>query len=172
MNCSGSSRRFFLNCRTLMAFMVLPVGVGVGVASAQDRFESPRGRGFVPAPRAVCVSPVPSKLGTFQPTPFIIVDGRGPVGGGYTSFDNYGGGGSLAIYGPLSDLRAVAAPVMTYSRGYDGRLYATPATSFSTPNLPALSPVIYPTSASYYYAPRVNRTPPQWTSGMNWIDQN
>jgi hypothetical protein len=168
MNCSGSSRRFFLKCRNLLAFMVLSVGVAV----AQDRFESPRVQGVVPAARAVCVSPVTAPLGTFQPTPYIMVGGSGPAGGGYSSFDNYGGGGSLAIYGPLSAFRAVAAPVMIYSRGYDGRVYASPATSFSTPNLPGLSPVIYPTSASYYYAPRVNRTPPQWTSGMNWIDQN
>ena len=32
--------------------------------------------------------------------------------------------------------------------------------------------MVYPTAASYYYAPRVSRTPPQWTSGFNWIDQN
>ena len=168
MNCSGSSRRFFLNCRTLMAFMVLPVGV----AAAQDRFESPRVQGVVPAARPVCVSPVAAQLGTFQPTPFIMVLQGGPAGGGYSSLDYYGAGQSLQIYGPLSAFRAVAAPVMTYSRGYDGRVYASPGISFSTPNLPGLSPVIYPTSASYYYAPRVNRTPPQWTSGINWIDQN
>ncbi len=168
MNCSGSSRRFLLDCRNLLALMVLPVGV----AAAQDRFESPRVPGVVPAARPVCVSPVSAQLGTFQPTPYIMVLGNGPAGGGYSSLDYYGGDQSMAIYGPLSAFRAVAAPVMTYSRGYDGRVYASPATSFSTPNLPALSPVIYPTSASYYYAPRVNRTPPQWTSGINWIDQN
>jgi len=168
MNCSGSSRRFFLNCRNLLAFMVLPVGV----AAAQERFESPRVQAVAPAARAVCVSPVPAQLGTFQPTPFVVVPGYGPAGGGYSSLDYYGAGQSLQIYGPLSAFRAVAAPVMTYTRGYDGRVYAKPATSFSTPNMPELSPVIYPTSASYYYAPRVNRTPPQWTSGINWIDQN
>ncbi len=168
MNRSGSSRRFFLNCRSLLAFMVLPVGV----AAAQDRLQSPRLQGLVPAPRPVCVNLVSAELGTFQPTPSVVVPGVGPSGGGYSSLDYYGAGQSLQIYGPLSAFRAVAAPVMTYSRGYDGRLYASPATSFSTPNMPALSPVIYPTSASYYYAPRVNRTPPQWTTGINWIDQN
>jgi len=168
MNCSGSSRRFFLNCRNLLTLMVLPVGV----VAAQDRFESPREQGLMPAARPVCVRPVAAQLGTFQPTPYVVASGDGPAGGGYSSLDFYGAGQSMAIYGPLSAFRAVAAPVMTYSRGYDGRVYASPGISFSTPNLPGLSPVIYPTSASYYYAPRVNRTPPQWTSGINWIDQN
>jgi hypothetical protein len=167
MNCSGSSRRFFLKFRNLLAFMVLPVGVAV----AQDRFESPRVQGVVPAARAVCVSPVTSPLGTFQPTPYIMVRGNWPAGGGYSPLETYGDQ-SMVLYGPLSALRSVAAPVMMYTRGYDGRVYASPATSFSTPNLAGLSPVIYPTPASYFYAPRVNRTPPQWTSGFNWIDQN
>lgn len=167
MNRSGSSRRFFLDCRNLLAFMVLPVGVAV----AEDRFELPRVQGVVPAARQVCVSPVTSTLGTFQPTPYIMVRGNWPAGGGYSPLELYGDM-SMSLYGPLSALRAVAAPVMTYSRGYDGRVYASPATSFSTPNLSGLSPVIYPTPANYYYAPRVNRTPPQWTSGFNWIDQN
>jgi len=144
----------------------------VGVAAAQDGVVSPRVQEVMPAARPVCVCPAPAQLGTFEPTPFIMVNGSGPAGGGYSSLDFYGGGQSLAIYGPTSAFRAVAAPVMTYSRGYDGRVYALPGISFSTPNLPGLSPVIYPTSASYYYAPRVNRTPPQWTSGSNWIDQN
>lgn len=168
MNCTGPSRRFFLNCRNLLVCMALPVGV----AADQDRLESPRVRAAGPAPCAVCASPAPDQLGTFQPTPYIMFGGNWPAGGGYPSLEYYGGGQSLGIYGPLSAFRAVAAPVMTYSRGYDGRVYATQATSFSTPNKPELSPVIYPTSASYFYAPRVNRTPPQWTSGINWIDQN
>jgi len=167
MNCIGSSRRFFPKCRNLLAFMVLPVGVAV----AQDGFESSRVQGVVPAARPVYVSPVTAPLGTFQPTPYIMVRGNWPAGGGYSPLETYGDQ-SMSLYGPLSPLRSVAAPVMMYSRGYDGRVYATPATSFSTPNLPGLSPVIYPTSASYFYAPRVNRTPPQWTSGFNWIDQN
>jgi len=167
MICIGSSRRFFLKYRSLLAFMVFPVGVAV----AQDRFESPRVQEVGPAARAVRVSPVTVPLGTFQPTPYIMVRGNWPAGGGYSPLETYGDQ-SMSVYGPLSPLRSVAAPVMMYSRGYDGRVYASPATSFSTPNLPGLSPVIYPTSASYYYAPRVNRTPPQWTSGFNWIDQN
>jgi hypothetical protein len=167
MNRSRSSRHFFLDCCSLVAFTMLPVGVAV----AEDRFELPRVQRVVPAPQPVCVSPVPSTLGTFQPTPYIMVRGNWPTGGGYSPLQ-FSGDESMTLYGPLSLLRSVTAPVMTYSRGYDGRVYASPATSFSTPNLPGLTPVIYPTSANYYYAPRVNRTPPQWTSGINWIGQN
>jgi hypothetical protein len=166
MNSSAPSRRFFLSRLYLLAFMVFPVRA----ADAQDRFEPPRVQGLGPAARPVCVSPVTSTLGTFEPTPYLMVRGNWPAGGGYSPLEVYGDQ-SMAVYGPLSPLRATAAPVMTYSRGYDGRVYASSATSFSTPNLPRLSPVIYPTPANYYYGPRVNRTPPQWTSGVNWIDQ-
>jgi hypothetical protein len=166
MNPSGPARRFFLSRLYLLAFLLLPVRAAV----AQDRFEPPRVQGVGPAARSVCVSPVTSTLGTFEPTPYIMVRGNWPAGGGYSPLEVYGDQ-SMTVYGPLSPLRATAAPVMTYSRGYNGRVYASPATSFSTPNLPGLSPVIYPTPANYYYGPRVNRTPPQWTSGVNWIDQ-
>jgi hypothetical protein len=99
-----------------------------------------------------------------------VVRGSGTTGGGYSPLDIYGDQ-TMAIYGPLSPLRATSAPVTTYSRGYDGRTYVGQGTSFSTPNLPRLSPVIYPTQRNYFYGPRVNRTPPWWSSGINWIDQ-
>jgi hypothetical protein len=110
-------------------------------------------------------------LGTFTPTPYITVGGSYPVGPGYSPLDIYGDQ-TLALYGPLSPLRAVTAPVVAYSRGYDGRLYRMDAASFSYPNLPSISPVIYPTEANYYYGPRVIRRPPWWPSPINWIDQN
>jgi hypothetical protein len=118
----------------------------------------------------VCAVPTTVTLGTFEPTPYIMVRGNWPLGGGYSPLDIYGDQ-SLAIYGPLSPLRATTAPVRTYSRGYDGRIHAREGTSFSNPNLPRLSPFVYPTPANYYYGPRVNRTPPWWSSGFNWIDQ-
>jgi hypothetical protein len=114
-----------------------------------------------------CITPT---LGTFQPTPYLMVRGNWPLGGGYSPLDLYGDQ-SMALYGPFSPLRATSAPVRFYSRGYNGGLEVTPGTSFSTPNLPALSPVVYPRPANYYYAPRVDRTPPSWSSGFNWIDQ-
>jgi hypothetical protein len=166
MDRSGSLRRFF-SCCALVTFAVITAGV---VAAADD-FELPRVQRILPTAQPVCISPVAPTLGTFQPTPYMNVRGNWPTGGGYTPLQFYGDQ-SMMIYGPISPLRAVAAPVMTYSRGYDGRVYALPGTSFSTPNRPELTPVIYPTSANYYYAPRVNRTPPQWTTGIDWIDQN
>jgi hypothetical protein len=97
--------------------------------------------------------------------------GNWPLGGGYSPLEVYGDQ-SMAVYGPLSPLRSTSAPVATYTRGYDGRIYRGRATSSSTPNLPGLSTVVYPTPASYYYSPRSNRTPPFWFSSSNWIDQN
>jgi hypothetical protein len=99
-----------------------------------------------------------------------MVRGNWPAGGGYTPLDMFGDQ-SMSLYGPLSPLRSTSAPVTIYTRGYDGRVYANRGTSTSTPNLPGLSPVIYPTQGSYYYGPRVDRSPPSWSSGMHWIDQ-
>jgi hypothetical protein len=82
------------------------------------------------------------------------------------------GSGTLALYGPLSPLRATAAPVFAYTRGYDGVLRPTVGTSFSYPNLPELSPVVYPTRANVYGGFRVSGTPPWWDAAHNWLDQN
>jgi hypothetical protein len=110
-------------------------------------------------------------LGTFTPTPYVIVGGSNPIGPGYSPLDIYGDQ-TLSLYGPLSPFRAMTAPIVSYTRGYDGRLQRVDSASFSYPNLPDLSPVIYPTEANYYYGPRVIRRPPWWPSPINWIDQN
>src|SRR6266700_1208701 len=47
-------------------------------------------------------------LGTFYPTPYIIVRGDGPAGGGYTPHGQ-SGDFAMSVYGPLSALRQVAA---------------------------------------------------------------
>lgn len=133
----------------------------------------------VPAPGPVAgytpiVAPsAPPTLGTFYPTPTMVVRGNYPTGGGYSPNSSYGDT-SLDIYGPLSALRYTAAPVLTYARGYDGRPVVLEGTSFSTPNLPGNSPVVYPTQATYFFAPRTinNSTPPWWPKATNWIDQN
>jgi hypothetical protein len=101
----------------------------------------------------------------------ITVRGNLPLGGGYSPLEIYGDQ-TLALYGPLSPLRTSTAPVLTYVRGYDGRTRLTEAASFSTPNLPALSPVRYPTVGNYYYGPRVRPNLPWGTNALNWIDQN
>jgi hypothetical protein len=117
------------------------------------------------------VSAPGAPLGTFQPTPYVMVRGNNPLGGGYSPL-GISGDQTMSLYGPFSLLRARSAPVLSYVRGYDGQLRVLEGTSFSNPNLPELSPVIYPTEANNFYGPRVSRTPPWWSSAINWIDQH
>ena len=168
MNHSGLARgrALFLSLSHFIVF----AGIGCQEAAAAEGFELPQTEPTLIVARPVWGCPAPGPLGTFEPTPYLMVRGNWPLGGGYSPLEVYGDQ-SMSIYGPLSPLRSTSAPVVTYSRGYDGRVYAAPATSSSTPNLPAISPVVYPTQHNYYYAPRVDRSPPQWSSGTNWIDQ-
>ncbi|WP_435015940.1 hypothetical protein TA3x_003497 [Tundrisphaera sp. TA3] len=110
-------------------------------------------------------------LGSFTPANYIFVRGNGVVGGGYSPLGSFGQT-SMDIYGPISALRQTSAPVVQYSRGYDGRLIGSEATSYSNPFLPGLSPVVYPTRASNFGALRGSGIPPQTGSGINWVDQN
>jgi hypothetical protein len=110
-------------------------------------------------------------LGTFYPTPTIFVRGNGPAGGGYSPLGTFGEQ-TMALYGPLSSLRATTAPVRTYASGYDGRPVILEGTSFSTPNLPGATPVVYPTRANYYFGFPESHDPPWWPSAMDWIDHN
>jgi hypothetical protein len=125
----------------------------------------------VATPTSFDPSPYPM-LGTFYPTPYLMVRGNWPAGGGYSPLGVYGDQ-SMAIYGPLSPFRSVTAPVVTYARGYDGRTVPLEGNSFSTPNRPDLTPVVYPTQANYFYRIRgESGDPPWWGSGMDWIDHN
>jgi hypothetical protein len=131
-----------------------------------------RPRPVVPTARVAATEPdVYPMLGTFFPTPSITVRGNYPTSGGYAPLGEFGDS-TMALYGPLSALRATTAPVLVYTRGYDGRPVVQQGTSFSTPNLPTITPVIYPTQATYYYGFRHSGNPPWWTNAINWIDQN
>lgn len=141
-----------------------------GLFRRRDRVVVPTAA--VTATAAPAPAPFPSTLGTFYPTPMMVVRGNYPTGGGYMPNNTYGGDTSMDIYGPLSSLRSTSAPVLTYTRGYDGRGQILEGTSFSTPNLPGNSPVVYPTQATYYYGPREMKNPPWWPKAINWIDQN
>jgi hypothetical protein len=122
--------------------------------------------------RPLYVSSSSATLGTFMPTPYVIIGGNYPTGSvGYSPNEMYGDT-ALPLYGPLSAFRASTAPVMVYSRGYDGQTRLIEANSFSYPNFPAMSPVVYPTEANYYWGPRTPRTPRWGSSAINWIDQN
>ena len=82
-------------------------------------------------------------LGTFYPTNFVMVGGGRPTGSGFSPLGLYAGA-NMVQYGPFSIYRATTAPISVYSRGYDGRVYESPAHSFSTPFRPASSPVVKP----------------------------
>jgi hypothetical protein len=123
-----------------------------------------------PVPTSYSPSPYPM-LGTFYPSPYLMVRGNFPAGGGYSPLGSYGDT-SLVINGPLSAFRAYTAPVVSYTRGYDGRPAVVEGYSFSTPNRPEVTPVVYPTQANYYYRIRTPGEPPWWANGSNWIDQN
>jgi hypothetical protein len=155
--------------RVLVFSFVFSQTVGATALALADHRTRRAGRTVVVTRARPC--PAPGTLGTFQPTPYITVRGNSPLGGGYSPLDIYGDQ-TLSLYGPLSPLRVTTAPVLIYTRGYDGSIRITEAASFSTPNLPELSPVIYPTEANNYYAPRINRPPPRGSSVINWIDQN
>ncbi|OJW23546.1 MAG: hypothetical protein BGO49_02855 [Planctomycetales bacterium 71-10] len=116
------------------------------------------------------IDPRPT-LGTFEPTPYIMVGGAAPAAGGYSPLGTYGDT-SLSLNGPVSAMRSVSAPVVIYSRGYDGVLRPVQGTTTSTPNLPRLSQYAYPTRRNNYYAPRTSRPMSQYTSAVNWLDQN
>jgi hypothetical protein len=128
---------------------------------------------------ATAAAPVPTSyqpsgypmLGTFFPSPSLMVRGNFPAGGGFSPLQSFGDT-TMALYGPLSPYRAYTAPVVTYERGYDGRVVPREAYSFSTPNRPELSPVVYPTQASYFYRIRETSEPPWWADGQEWIDKN
>ncbi|MEO6810301.1 MAG: hypothetical protein ABI353_14390 [Isosphaeraceae bacterium] len=151
--------------------LALLFAIGTSIADAGPRWGR-RGRAVVPTStvRPPDAAPTPM-LGTFYPEPYMFVRGNGSVGGGYSPLGSYLEG-NLALYGPISPLRATAAPVVTYSRGYDGVVRPQAGTSFSTPNLPELTPVIYPTRANLYGGTRTTKTPPWWPSAINFIDQN
>jgi hypothetical protein len=140
-------------------------------AEAGGRFFR-KGSTAVPTVQAVPVPPQShGTLGTFSRSPYIFVRGNGTAGGGYSPLAQFGDA-TMVLYGPISSLRMTSAPILTYTRGYDGRTVVAPGTSFSTPNLPALTPVIYPTQANEFYGFRRSATPPWWQNAMNWIDQN
>jgi hypothetical protein len=110
-------------------------------------------------------------LGTFYPTPYVMVGGDRPTGSGYSPLGQYGVV-STAMYGPMSIYRTVTAPVSVYTRGYDGSVREVRGHSFSSPNLPESNPVVYPTPAAYRDRLWRGQTPPWWTRGEGWIDQN
>jgi hypothetical protein len=156
----------------LMGTLLLPTIFAVGSIRAEDHNRRARQGVVVTRARPVCAPAAaqPRPLGTFMPTPVVVIRGNDPVGGGYSPLGIYGDQ-TMALYGPFSPFRSVTAPVVVYSRGYDGVVRPTEAISASYPNLPVLSPVAYPTQANNYYGPRIIEDPRSF-SAINWLDQN
>ncbi len=160
----------------LRALLVASVGLttigALGLVRADHHTRRGRRAAVVTRARPVyapcAVHPAP--LGTFMPTPTVLVQSNYPVGGGYSPMGIYGDQ-TLSLDGPFSSFRSVTAPIVVYSRGYDGVVRPTEVVSSSYPNLPVLSPVAYPTRANNYYAPRVVEDP-RSNSAINWLDQN
>jgi hypothetical protein len=147
------------------------IGV-IGSAQADDPTRCAERKVVVTRARPRYVQSSGATLGTFQPTPYVTIGGNYPTGSvGYSPLEMYGDT-ALPLYGPMSAFRASTAPVLVYSRGYDGQTRAVEANSFSYPNYPPMSPVVYPTESNYYWGPRVPRTPRSGASAINWIDQN
>lgn len=118
------------------------------------------------------VTPAPTRtMGTFYPDRYLYYGGDVNPRAGYFPLGMYGPN-TLALDGPSSNYRAVAAPLTTYVRGYNGVYWPTVGTTFSYPNLPELAPTVYPTRANFFYGPRTLRTMPQWQRATQWIDQN
>ncbi len=124
----------------------------------------------VAAPRVAGMAPSPM-LGTFYSEPYLNIRGNFEAGGGYSPLGLYGDS-TAVLYGPLSSFRTSSAPVLMYQRGYDGSFRPELGTGFSYPNFPAASPIVYPSRANAVGAPRRVTTPPQWDSGINFIDLN
>lgn len=166
---SGMSRLFNRPC---LGTFVLVVLASPRAGSAGEPC-CPRQGQVVAVPTARVVAPPRPRgtLGTFYPTPYVFVRSNITASGGYTPLGMYGDQ-TTALYGPLSLLRSTSAPVLTYTRGYDGRAVLAPGTSFSTPNYPALTPVVYPTQGNAYYGFRTSGNPPWWQKATNWVDQN
>lgn len=159
--------------RPAMLGVALLLAVDVASASAGERFfrRSRRSVSTPVVPTVRRIDPVyGDRLGTFYPTPAVVVQGNYPAGGGYSPLGTYGEQ-SMSVYGPFSSFRTTTAPVQTYTRGYDGIVRPTESISTSYPNLPKLAPLAYPTRANYYYAPRIRANPGE-ESAINWLDQN
>ena len=108
----------------------------------------------------------------FRPTPVITVRGNGIIGGGYSPIGLYGINNSMTLFGPISSLRQISAPVNTVVRGYNGVATHVEGTSFSNPFQPELSTVKYPTRASNYTSLRGPGVANRADNGITWVDQN
>src|SRR5689334_15320802 len=105
----GGRRRGFWSRRSALAVLLM-LGAAPRAEAGRPftRAGQPRGTVVTPSARVV---PAPGatlnsygRLGTFYPTPYMMVRGNAPAGGGYSPLGEYGET-TLSLYGPLSSLR-------------------------------------------------------------------
>lgn len=149
---------------------------GLALAATTARAGGPHGRARRARPvvptAVVAPAPVaPMQTSGFYTTPMVLIRGSGYAGGGFTPLGQYGPY-SMSYFGPFSAFRATAAPVAGYARGYDGLYRPTVARTFSTPNQPYMSPVVYPTQSTHVDGPRRPIFFPANDAAINWLDQN
>src|SRR5262249_34293609 len=103
----------------LGATLLLTVGA-ISSMAGERHFRHARRPAVQPVPTVRRIAPVcGDRLGTFFPAPAVVVQGNYPAGGGYSPLGTLGDT-TMSLYGPLSSFRTTTAPVLTYTRGYDG----------------------------------------------------
>ncbi|HWE38053.1 MAG TPA: hypothetical protein VG406_15895 [Isosphaeraceae bacterium] len=165
--------RIVTGCRApgvLVSLGCLALAAGPATAGGPHA-RARRVRALVPTAAVAPATVAPMQTSGFFPTPVALIRGSGNAGGGYTPLGQYGPY-SMSYFGPFSSFRATAAPVVVYARGYDGVYRPTVARTFSTPNLPAASPVVYPTQSTHVDGPRRPIFFPAHDAAINWLDQN
>src|ERR1700677_5110819 len=97
--------------------LIQTMGV-IGLARADDPTRRVERNVVVTRARPRYVQRSSATLGTFTPTPYVMIGGNYPTGSvGYSPNEMYGDT-ALPLYGPISAFRMSTAPVMVYSRGY------------------------------------------------------
>src|SRR5262245_55623610 len=132
------SRTMGRAARPILLGIVTVVTIGAITATAGERSFRRGHRTAVarPVPTARRIDPVyGDRLGTFYPTPAIVVQAGYPATNGYAPLGIFGDH-NLSVYGPFSSFRTTTAPVATYIRGYDGVVRPAESISTSYPNLP------------------------------------
>jgi hypothetical protein len=108
-----------------------------GLASVGRAGEPTRGGVGWVVPRSGVVSTAPRSpyLGTFYPTPSLIIRDDEPAGKGYSPLGQYGQPSAMDLYGPISRFRSRTETFTYYRRGYNGVLESRQGVRVTQPYL-------------------------------------
>lgn len=120
-------------CALLLLIVPEPRAIAGGHDHSRAFPASPVASSGAPAPSpspTVVLGPMPTSLrrpslGTFRADPAMISYTGPGVTGSYMPAGLPSNTAAMAYYGPFSRLRSLPEEVVTYSRGYDGRLLPT-----------------------------------------------